>query len=161
MAKNSTQGNRERARRFRQRRAERGLKEIMVIAPPAARLLLKAASDLMTRDIDPVAPADALLIASGAQQPRETIDDERIKELQEALKAEKANLARAQAQLAAAEAKATAIEADAACYAAVARRYKNQAEQAKEQAAAAEAKAKAIHEASGLKGLALRVLSGV
>lgn len=167
MVKNTAEGNRERARRFRQRRAERGLTEIMVIAPPAARLLLKIASDLMSRDVDPLPPADALLAAAGAHQAQASTDVERIKELQGALEAQKATLEKLRAQLAAevaksaaAEAKAATTAADAECYAAVARRYKNQAEKAKEQVAAAEAKAKALHEAGGLKGLAIRVLSG-
>jgi len=140
----------------------------MVIAPPEARPLLKTVSELMTREVDPLRPVDALLSAAGARQERGSHEFERIKELQEALEAEKANLARAQAQLAAeiekaaaAEAKAASIAADAECYAAVARRYQSKAERAKQRADIAEDRVKAIQEASGLRGLAMRVLSGV
>ena len=69
MAKNSRDGNRERAARRRAALAERGIKQISLMAPEQAHPLLKQAADLMTRDDVPLEPRAALRQAGGANQP--------------------------------------------------------------------------------------------
>ena len=69
MAKNSRDGNRERAARRRAALAERGIKQILLMAPEQAHPLLKQAATLMTRDDDPLEPRAALRRAGGANEP--------------------------------------------------------------------------------------------
>ena len=69
MAKNSRDGNRERAARRRAALAERGIRPIQVLAPEQAHPLLKQAASLMTRDDDPLEPRAALRRAGGANEP--------------------------------------------------------------------------------------------
>ncbi|MCW8309393.1 hypothetical protein AruPA_20450 [Acidiphilium sp. PA] len=69
MAKNSRDGNRERAARHRAVLAERGIKQILLLAPEQAHPLLKQAVGLMTRDDDPLEPRAALRRAGGANDP--------------------------------------------------------------------------------------------
>lgn len=69
MAKNTREGNRERAARRRAELAHRGLEQFQVIAPPAAKPLIRDAARLMTRDDDPLEPRAALRRAGGANEP--------------------------------------------------------------------------------------------
>ena len=69
MAKNSKDGNRERAARRRAALAERGIRPIQVLAPEAAHPLIRQAAILMTRDDDPLEPRSALRRAGGANEP--------------------------------------------------------------------------------------------
>ncbi|ABQ29213.1 hypothetical protein Acry_3620 (plasmid) [Acidiphilium cryptum JF-5] len=69
MAKNSRDGNRERAARRRAALAERGIKQVLLMAPEQAHPLLKHAASLMTRDDDPLEPRAALRRAGGANEP--------------------------------------------------------------------------------------------
>ena len=69
MAKNSRGGNRERAARRRAALAERGIKQILLMAPEQAHPLLKQAAGLMTREDDPLEPRTALRQAGGANEP--------------------------------------------------------------------------------------------
>ena len=69
MAKNSRDGNRERAARRRAALAERGIKQVLLMAPEQAHPLLKQAATLMTRDDDPLEPRAALRRAGGANEP--------------------------------------------------------------------------------------------
>ncbi|OYV68209.1 MAG: hypothetical protein B7Z67_14095 [Acidiphilium sp. 21-60-14] len=69
MAKNSKDGNRERAARRRAALAERGIRPIQVMAPEAAHPLIRQAANLMTRDDDPLEPRAALRRAGGANEP--------------------------------------------------------------------------------------------
>ena len=69
MAKNSKDGNRERAARRRAALAERGIKQVLLMAPERAHPLLKQAASLMTRDDDPLGPRAALRRAGGANEP--------------------------------------------------------------------------------------------
>jgi DNA repair exonuclease SbcCD ATPase subunit len=69
MAKNSREGNRERAARRRTGLAARGLEQFQVIAPGEAKLLIRRAADLMTRETDPVEPRSALRQVGGANEP--------------------------------------------------------------------------------------------
>ena len=68
MAKNSRDGNRERAARRRAALAERGIKQILLMAPEHAHPLLKQAAGLMTREDNPLEPRTALRQAGGANQ---------------------------------------------------------------------------------------------
>lgn len=69
MAKNSREGNRERAARRRTGLAARGLEQFQVIAPSEAKPLIRQAVDLMTREADPVEPRAALRQVGGANDP--------------------------------------------------------------------------------------------
>ena len=69
MAKNSKDGNRERAARRRAALAERGIRPIQVMAPEAAHPLIRQAATLMARDDDPLEPRAALRRAGGANEP--------------------------------------------------------------------------------------------
>jgi hypothetical protein len=69
MAKNSRDGNRVRAARRRAALAERGIKQVLLMAPEQAHPLLKHAATLMTRDDDPLEPRAALRRAGGANEP--------------------------------------------------------------------------------------------
>jgi hypothetical protein len=71
MAKNSREGNRERAARRRAELANRGVEQFQVIAPPEAKQLIREATKLMTRDIDPIEPRAALRQAGGANELNE------------------------------------------------------------------------------------------
>jgi len=66
MVKNSREGNRERAARRREFLAERGIKQIMLLAPEQAHPLLKQAVGFMTQPTDPMEPRAALRRAGGA-----------------------------------------------------------------------------------------------
>jgi hypothetical protein len=69
MAKNSREGNRERAARRRTGLATRGLEQFQVIAPSEAKSLIRQAVDLMIRKIDPVEPRAALRQVGGTNEP--------------------------------------------------------------------------------------------
>lgn len=94
MAKNSRDGNRERAARRRAALAERGIKQILLMAPEQAHPLLKQAAGLMTREDDPLEPRTALRQAGGANEPEDgNASPDRIAEL-EAAKARVAEIER-------------------------------------------------------------------
>jgi hypothetical protein len=69
MAKNTREGNRERAARRREALTERGIKQVLLLAPEQAHPLLKQAASLMTRADDPMEPRTALRRAGGANEP--------------------------------------------------------------------------------------------
>lgn len=69
MAKNSKAGNRERAIRRRAAFADRGIKQILLMAPEQAHPLLKQAAGLMTQSDDPMEPREVLRQAGGANDP--------------------------------------------------------------------------------------------
>lgn len=71
MAKNSTEGNKARAARYRAALAARGIHPVQLLAPEASHALLKQAVGLMTREQDPLEPRQALRQASGANDPGE------------------------------------------------------------------------------------------
>ena len=58
-----------RAARRRAALAERGIKQVLLMAPEQAHPLLKHAATLMTRDDDPLEPRAALRRAGGANEP--------------------------------------------------------------------------------------------
>ena len=66
MAKNSAEGNKARAARYRAGLAERGIRPVQLYTPEAAHALLREAAGLMTRVQDPLEPRQALRQASGA-----------------------------------------------------------------------------------------------
>lgn len=66
MAKNTREGNRERAARRRSELGRRGVEQFQVIAPPAAKPLIREAARLMIRKDDPLEPQAALRWAGGA-----------------------------------------------------------------------------------------------
>ncbi len=68
MAKNTAEGNRERAKRHREQAAERGLVSVTVVVPTEAKPLLKTAAGLMTRKQDPLTPASAMRQAAGSNE---------------------------------------------------------------------------------------------
>ena len=138
MAKNSRDGNRERAARRRAALAERGIKQVLLMAPEQAHPLLKQAATLMTRDDDPLEPRAALRRAGGANEPE---PGEASPGLAAELEAAKARIAEIERQ---AEARlAIVIEA--------AERRRLALEQEKAQASAKEAQkaVKAVHDAEG------------
>jgi hypothetical protein len=69
MVKNSREGNRERAARRREALSERGIKQVLLLAPEVAHPLLKQAVGLMTRDDDPMDPRTAMRLIGGANEP--------------------------------------------------------------------------------------------
>ncbi len=113
MAKNSRDGNRERAARRRAALAERGIKQILLMAPEQAHPLLKQAAGLMTRDDDPLEPRAALRQAGGANQPE---PGEVSPDLTAELDAAKAQIERQvearRIEVEAAEARERALQAD-------------------------------------------------
>ena len=68
MAKNSRAGNRERATRRRAALADRGIKQILLMAPEQAHPLLKHAAGLMIRSDNPMEPREALRQVGGANE---------------------------------------------------------------------------------------------
>ena len=145
MAKNSRDGNRERAARRRAALAERGIKQILLMAPEQAHPLLKQAATLMTRDDDPLEPRAALRRAGGANEPE---PGEASPGLAAELEAAKARIAEIERQ---AEARlAIVIEA--------AERRRRALEQEKAQASTTEAQkaVKAVQEAEGRAAAALQ-----
>ena len=145
MAKNSRDGNRERAARRRAALAERGIKQVLLMAPEQAHPLLKQAATLMTRDDDPLEPRAALRRAGGANEPE---PGEASPGLAAELEAAKARIAEIERQ---AEARlAIVIEA--------AERRRRALEQEKAQASTTEAQkaVKAVQEAEGRAAAALQ-----
>ncbi len=71
MAKNSAEGNKARAARYRAALAARGIHPVQLLAPETSHALLKQAVGLMTREQDPLEPRQALRQASGANDPGE------------------------------------------------------------------------------------------
>jgi hypothetical protein len=69
MGKNSREGNRERAARRREALAERGIKQVLLLAPEQAHPLLKQAVGFMTHESDPMEPRAALRRAGGSNEP--------------------------------------------------------------------------------------------
>lgn len=69
MAKNSREGNRERAARRRGGLAARGLEQFQVVAPSEAKPLIRQAAGLMIRETDPIEPRSALRQVGGANEP--------------------------------------------------------------------------------------------
>ena len=175
MVKNSAEGNKARAARYRAALAARGIRPVQLLAPEGAHALLRQATGLMTREQDPVEPRQALRQASGANDPREGTDE--LGELAQvhaaAVEAVKAQLAKArdaerqaeQRALAQAEAARVAEEGAVAAQARA-----EAAERAREDAArelrAAEAaaerarvEAERFQKAPGLRGRAIRWLA--
>ena len=145
MAKNTRDGNRERAARRRAALAERGIKQILLMAPEQAHPLLKQAATLMTRDDDPLEPRAALRRAGGANEPE---PGEASPGLAAELEAAKARIAEIERQ---AEARlAIVIEA--------AERRRLALEQEKAQVSAKEAQkaVKAVQDAEGRAAAALQ-----
>ena len=117
MAKNSRDGNRVRAARRRAALAERGIKQVLLMAPEQAHPLLKHAATLMTRDDDPLEPRAALRRAGGANEPEPVGASPDLGAELEATKARIAEIERqAEARLAivieAAERRRRALEAE-------------------------------------------------
>ena len=145
MAKNSKDGNRERAARRRAALAERGIKQVLLMAPERAHPLLKQAASLMTRDDDPLEPRAALRRAGGANEPEPGAASPGLTAELEAAKARIAEIERqAEARL------AIVIEA--------AERRRLALEQEKAQASAKEAQkaVKAVQDAEGRAAAALQ-----
>ena len=145
MAKNSKDGNRERAARRRAALAERGIRPIQVLAPEAAHPLIRQAAILMTRDDAPLEPRAALRQAGGANEPE---PGEASPGLAAELEAAKARIAEIERQ---AEAR-LAMVIDAA------ERRRKALEREKAQASAEEARkaVKAVQDAEGRTTAALR-----
>lgn len=95
MAKNSRDGNRERAARHRAALTARGLEQFQVIAPSEAKPLIRQAAGLMTRETDPVEPRAALRQVGGANEPE---PDGAAADLAAELEAARARIAAADAQ---------------------------------------------------------------
>ena len=146
MAKNSKDGNRERAARRRAALAERGIRPIQVLAPEAAHPLIRQAAILMTRDDDPLEPRSALRRAGGANEPE---PGEASPALAAELEAAKARIAEIERQ---AEARLAIVIA-----AAERRRQVLEAEQEKAQASAEEAQ-KAVRSAQAAEDRAAEAL---
>ena len=146
MAKNSRDGNRERAARRRAALAERGIKQVLLMAPERAHPLLKQAASLMIRDDDPLEPRAALRRAGGANEPE---PGEASPALAAELEAAKARIAEIERQ---AEARLAIVIA-----AAERRRQVLEAEQEKAQASAEEAQ-KAVRSAQAAEDRAAEAL---
>ena len=167
MVKNSREGNRERAARRRADLGNRGVEQFQVIAPPEAKLLIRAAAKLMTRTNDPLEPRAALRQIGGANEPGQ---GEAVAELEAA----RARVVAAEQEAAQrlAESEALQAERDTAKAAEVAEREKAQAAataaqeangQAKEalgRAKKAEAAIRKVKNLPGLKGRLVRWLAG-
>lgn len=178
MAKNSRDGNRERAARHRAALAERGIKQILLLAPEQAHPLLKQAASLMTREDDPLEPRAALRRAGGANESEtdeaSTVVDEldaarsRIAEMERQAEARRVIVGQAverqsqilEAERDAARAAETAEREKALAAVTAAQEAQYQAKEASRRAERAEAvilKAKTI---PGIKGRLVRWLSG-
>ena len=175
MAKNSRDGNRERAARRRAALAERGIKQVLLMAPEQAHPLLKQAATLMTRDHDPLEPRAALRRVGGANEPEPVEASTGLAAELEAAKARIAEIEhQAEARLAivveAAERRRRALEAEqdkarasaeeaqkAARSAQVA---EGRAAEALRRAEKAEATIRQAKAMPGLKGRLVRLLAG-
>ena len=173
MAKNSKDGNRERAARRRAALAERGIKQVLLMAPERAHPLLKQAASLMTRDDDPLEPRAALRRAGGANEPEPGAASPGLTAELEAAKARIAAIERqAEARLAivieAAERRRLALEQEKAqASAEEAQKAVKAVQDAEGRAAAvlqraekAEATIRQAKAMPGLKGRLIRLLAG-
>ena len=173
MAKNSRDGNRERAARRRAALAERGIKQVLLMAPERAHPLLKQAASLMTRDDDPLEPRAALRRAGGANEPEPGAASPGLTAELEAAKARIAEIERqAEARLAivieAAERRRLALEQEKAqASAEEAQKAVKAVQDAEGRAAAvlqraekAEATIRQAKAMPGLKGRLIRLLAG-
>ena len=173
MAKNSKDGNRERAARRRAALAERGIKQVLLMAPERAHPLLKQAASLMTRDDDPLEPRAALRRAGGANEPEPGAASPGLTAELEAAKARIAEIERqAEARLAivieAAERRTLALEQEKAqASAEEAQKAVKAVQDAEGRAAAvlqraekAEATIRQAKAMPGLKGRLIRLLAG-
>ena len=173
MAKNSKDGNRERAARRRAALAERGIKQVLLMAPERAHPLLKQAASLMTRDDDPLEPRAALRRAGGANEPEPGAASPGLTAELEAAKARIAEIERqAEARLAivieAAERRRLALEQEKAqASAEEAEKAVKAVQDAEGRAAAvlqraekAEATIRQAKAMPGLKGRLIRLLAG-
>ena len=175
MAKNSRDGNRERAARRRAALAERGIKQVLLMAPEQAHPLLKQAASLMIRDDGPLEPRAALRRAGGANEPA---PDEVSPDLAVELEAAKARIVeverQAEARLAivieASERRRRALEVEqerVRASAEEAQKAAKSAQEAEERVTAAQRRAEkaeaAIRQAKalpGIKGRLVRFLAG-
>jgi hypothetical protein len=82
MAKNTKAGNASRAARLRERLRERGITSLTVPTTAEGKPFLKLASELMTRETDPLTPASALRLAAGGNEPPEPNQATKIAELE-------------------------------------------------------------------------------
>ena len=165
MAKNTRDGNRERAARRRAALAERGIKQVLLMAPEQAHPLLKQAATLMTRDDDPLEPRAALRRAGGANEPE---PGEASPGLAAELQAAKARIAeierQAEARLAivieAAERRRLALEKEAQKAVKAVQDAEGRAAAALQRAEKAEATIQQAKAMPGLKGRLIRLLAG-
>ena len=165
MAKNSRDGNRERAARRRAALAERGIKQILLMAPEQAHPLLKQAATLMTRDDDPLEPRAALRRAGGANEPEPGEASPGLAAELEAAKARIAEIERqAEARLAivieAAERRRLALEKEAQKAVKAVQDAEGRAAAALQRAEKAEATIQQAKAMPGLKGRLIRLLAG-
>ena len=165
MAKNSRDGNRERAARRRAALAERGIKQVLLMAPEQAHPLLKQAATLMTRDDDPLEPRAALRRAGGANEPEPGEASPGLAAELEAAKARIAEIERqAEARLAivieAAERRRLALEKEAQKAVKAVQDAEGRAAAALQRAEKAEATIQQAKAMPGLKGRLIRLLAG-
>ena len=175
MAKNSRDGNRERAARRRAALAERGIKQVLLMAPEQAHPLLKQAASLMTRDDDPLEPRAALRRAGGANEPEpgeassglaaeleatkaRIAEIERQAEVRLAIVIEAAERRRQALEVEQEKARASAEEAQKAARSA--QDAEGRAAEALRRAEKAEAVIRQAKTMSGLKGRLVRLLAG-
>jgi hypothetical protein len=168
MAKNSSEGNQSRKKRYYEALAARSIRPVQVLAPESAHPLLRQAARLMIRDDEPMDPRAALRQIGGANEPGEL---DTAPELRSELEAAKARITQIERE---AETREQALQAerDAARAAEAAEREKAQATAAKAQKAVraaekalgrAEKAERAIEQARnlpGLKGRLVRWLAG-
>lgn len=166
MAKNSPEGNKARAARYRAGLAARGLRPVQLYVPESAHALLKHAVGLMIREQDPLEPRQALRQASGANDPGEGSDawNEKEQALTVVVEAVRAELEAAHAEIETVREAGRQAEVAASIRAKVAERTREEATRALQaaEAAAAQAQAEAerFQKAPGLRGWAIRWLSG-
>ena len=165
MAKNTRDGNRERAARRRAALAERGIKQVLLMAPERAHPLLKQAASLMTRDDDPLEPRAALRRAGGANEPEPGEASPGLAAELEAAKARIAEIERqAEARLAivieAAERRRLALEKEAQKAVKAVQDAEGRAAAALQRAEKAEATIQQAKAMPGLKGRLIRLLAG-
>ena len=165
MAKNTRDGNRERAARRRAALAERGIKQVLLMAPEQAHPLLKQAATLMTRDDDPLEPRAALRRAGGANEPEPGEASPGLAAELEAAKARIAEIERqAEARLAivieAAERRRLALEKEAQKAVKAVQDAEGRAAAALQRAEKAEATIQQAKAMPGLKGRLIRLLAG-
>ena len=165
MAKNTRDGNRERAARRRAALAERGIKQVLLMAPEQAHPLLKQAATLMTRDDAPLEPRAALRRAGGANEPEPGEASPGLAAELEAAKARIAEIERqAEARLAivieAAERRRLALEKEAQKAVKAVQDAEGRAAAALQRAEKAEATIQQAKAMPGLKGRLIRLLAG-